>query len=312
MHKCLICGDLSASEPFQVREMMFGTREHFNYSACAVCGSLQLLDPPKDLSRFYGEGYYAFDRVPSGGIVARLKTLRDAGHFGSGGWLGALLARSAEATTLRVLATSGLRPGQRVLDVGCGAGVLLDRLARAGFRHLAGVDPFVPQTITTPADVTITRSTLDGIQAKQDTIMFNHSLEHVPDPAADLRKAATLLPEGGRCIVRIPTSSTTIYECYGADWVQLDAPRHLSLPSRRGMAALAERTGFRLESIIDDSWAYAFWGSELIRADIPLVRPVADPNAQFGRAQMRSWTSAARALNAAGQGDQAAFVLRRT
>jgi SAM-dependent methyltransferase len=165
--------------------------------------------------------------------------------------------------------------------------------------------------MTTATGVPIARSTLGEVWDGQDTILFNHSLEHVPDPAADLRHAAGLLPQDGRCIVRIPTPSSRIYETYGADWVQLDAPRHLFLPSRKGMAALAGRTGFRLETVIDDSWAFGFWGSELFRADIPLQRYATNPAGHFGKARIRAWAREARALNAAGRGDQAAFVLRR-
>jgi hypothetical protein len=77
------------------------------------------------------------------------------------------------------------------------------------------------------------------------------------------------------------------------------------------MARLAARSGLWLDQPIDDSWAFGFWGSELYRADIQLARPKADPAVRFEAAQMRAWALQAAALNAKGEGDQTAFVLRR-
>lgn len=106
---------------------------------------------------------------------------------------------------------AGVAPHQRVLDVGSGTGGLLDRRAKAGFRHLRGIDPFLKQAMTTPAGVPLACSRIEDEREPQDTIMFNHSLEHVPDPLAALRHAARLLAPDGRIIVRIPTPSSTVF-----------------------------------------------------------------------------------------------------
>ena len=57
MTACGACGGISLDR-LRVREMMFGTREVFTYGECANCGSLTLLDPPEDLSRFYDHDTY--------------------------------------------------------------------------------------------------------------------------------------------------------------------------------------------------------------------------------------------------------------
>lgn len=227
--------------------------------------------------------------------------------------IGAILARLAPDPVMQVLGQVGLTPDQRVLDVGCGEGALLLRLHGAGFRSLTGVDPFLAADRAPAPAVRLHATYLDRLDGTFDVIMFNHALEHVPDPAATLAQARARLAPGGLCLVRVPTPSSAVFETYGDTWVQLDAPRHLVLPSRTGMATLASRTGFRLERTIDDSTGFGFWGSELYRQDVALSPPGgprADPRARFGQRRLAAWSREARALNALGRGDQAAFVLR--
>ena len=59
---CRICGADKVSERITAREMMFGTREEFEYFCCGSCGTLQIADIPDDLGRFYAsETYYSFN-----------------------------------------------------------------------------------------------------------------------------------------------------------------------------------------------------------------------------------------------------------
>ena len=79
------------------------------------------------------------------------------------------------------------------------------------------------------------------------------------------------------------------------------------------MASLAERTGFTLERVIDDSWAFGLWGSELYRDRVSLHGRdgiAVDPVAHFGVAHISECAAMATFNNAAGKGDQVAFVLR--
>ena len=60
---CRICGNSENNRKHIAREMMFGTRERFEYLECARCGTVQLIDVP-DLSRYYPEDYYAHNDAP--------------------------------------------------------------------------------------------------------------------------------------------------------------------------------------------------------------------------------------------------------
>ncbi|MBV9459390.1 MAG: methyltransferase domain-containing protein, partial [Bradyrhizobium sp.] len=154
---------------------------------------------------------------------------------------------------------------------------------------------------------TIHKSNLGDLSGEFDFIMFNHSLEHVAHPDQSLVDAKKLLAPGGRILVRVPTSTSHAWLEYGPNWVQLDAPRHLVIPSRKGMNALAERCGLSIGQSIDDSTAFQFWGSEMYRRAKPLAST--GPDDVFSRRELRGFAKRAAKLNMKRQGDQVAFLL---
>jgi hypothetical protein len=72
---------------------------------------------------------------------------------------------------------------------------------------------------------------------------------------------------------------------------------------------LATRTGFVLEDIIYDSWAFQFTGSELYKKNIPLTE--GKKGSFFSPEEMEEFRARARQLNRERKGDQAAFILRK-
>jgi SAM-dependent methyltransferase len=293
--------------------MMFGLRTQFHYAQCAGCGSLWLTDPPEDFTVYYPKEYYSF-ASPQGGAKERikhyLKAKRDAAYFGSGGLLGRFLARHFEDGALLSVSRLSVARGARVLDVGCGSGKLLHRMAALGFTNLSGVDPFLSRNTDNGNGVKIRRAHVEDVaDGKYDLVMFHHSLEHVADPRGTLRTAARLLAPRGKCLVRLPVLGEA-WEEYGTNWVQLSPPRHMWIPTEKAMMLLAESTGLKVEKVEYDSTPIQFWGSELCKKDIPLN--TADPHNMRGRLRIREMKELRRrvaSLNHDGRGDQAVFVL---
>lgn len=58
---CCICGCGKTGKIYILREMMFGTKEGFEYDRCPDCGSFEIANPPADLGRFYPSNYYSFN-----------------------------------------------------------------------------------------------------------------------------------------------------------------------------------------------------------------------------------------------------------
>lgn len=296
---------------------MFGTREPFLYYDCVACDTLQIVNAPEgeELQRHYPPGYYSHNVSSQPRVLQWLNTQRDRFELHTGGWaVGGLLvglsfgARAALGGVVRMLGQLGVERNARILDVGCGGGELLDRLSKAGFKNLSGADPFIAADDQTPLGVPLMKRNLSEVTGEFDLIMFNHSLEHVPDLVATLELAYEKLAPGGTCLVRLPTTSSEAWTIYGRDWVQIDAPRHIVVPSRKGMALAAERAGLRVDGTFDDSNELQFFGSEAYRRDVALTDPKI--REMFPLKQITDWRKRAERLNLQGRGDQAGFVLR--
>ncbi|OMC12894.1 methyltransferase [Mycobacterium sp. SP-6446] len=300
--------------------MMFRTRELFEYFSCEECDTLQIVNAldGDELMRYYPQNYYSHSAATEPKLFRWLITQQDRFKLRTGGRLvGALMAASlpegiVRAVTggdaVRMIAQLGVGRDARILDVGCAGGVLLDRLARVGFNNLCGADPFLATDDETPCGVPLMKRYLSEVTGEFDLIMFNHSLEHVPDLVATLKAASEKLAAGGICLVRLPTTSSEAWTSYGADWVQVDAPRHIVIPSRQGMALAADKAGMAVEKTFDDSTFGQFMGSEAYRRDVA----VTDPKIfrMFGPRRIWEWEKRAKLLNRQGRGDQTGFVLR--
>lgn len=303
------------------REMMFGTREEFAYFQCASCECLQIETVPANIAAHYPANYYSFSSSEPKGEPdwrRRLKArvLSRALHDGNGGMVGRWLSPFFSLPTeIRVwLEATGVRQHSRVLDVGCGRGHLLRELAGWGFTSLTGADPFIAGNLSYGDGVKVLRKALTEVEGEFDCIMMHHSLEHMADQHAVLAAARRLLTPGGCALVRIPLCSSAVFREYGANWVQLDAPRHFFLHSRQSMELLARAEGFSIERVLYDSTAFQFWGSEQTRRGIAVRAPdsyAENPKASpFSREQIQAFGARAERLNADGDGDQACFVLR--
>ena len=317
-HVCRICRNGEGNRGFQVREMMFGTRELFDYLECASCDCLQIAEVPADLDRHYPEGYYSTSRgARSGrsGLAGLLERRAAAGGLADGSPIDRLVA-SLRGTPpfIEWARNAGVGFADPVLDVGSGTGQLLQKMAHVGFRRLTGIDPQLDGNSEYASGVRLFQRELTDESGRYRLVMMHHSLEHLPDPEQTLREAHRVLEPGGCLLIRTPVKDCFAWAEYGENWVQLDAPRHIFLFSRKALRALAERTGFALERIVHDSTAFQFWGSELYRRDISLQTRTASgrgPRHHFSRSELRDFRRRAVQLNREGRGDEALFYLRR-
>jgi SAM-dependent methyltransferase len=199
----------------------------------------------EDLGALYPGSYnaYALPRAPLARAAA-------TGLFRWRYW------RALRRLPLRALAE---RPPGRLLDVGSGRGDLGLILRERGW-EFAGLEPSADACAEARSrGVPTIRGTLERPDAQlrdgYDAAVFQHSLEHVADPARDLALVRELLKPRGLLIVSLPNFASTQARRFGADWFHLDLPRHRTHFSPRGLELLLRRSGFDVEALSTSSSA---------------------------------------------------------
>jgi SAM-dependent methyltransferase len=231
---CPVCGggDFAMAQR-AVHDFEYASPGEFDYRRCIGCG-LYCIDPLPDsqaLSLAYPEEYHAYGRQPSR-LAAALKARywkKKARHY-----------------------ASLLRPGARILEVGCASGELLARLHELGFNCM-GID------FDAAAVEKARERGLDVHQGELDTfdfsgrtfdmiVMINY-IEHVFDPAGILSLCAKLLVPGGLVVGETPNVDAWDRKLFGKYWGGYHTPRHLYLFDTVNLGLLAQRAGLRCDSI---------------------------------------------------------------
>ncbi len=238
---CLICGSA------RLRRLYQGVRDHsglapgtWGFLSCEECGSATVDPWPalETIPSLYPQ-HYTFKMAPpeSASLRHLLRTLE---------WR--VFYRSIYRERLRAFRRqTGLTAG-RVLEVGCGSGLFLQHLARAGY-DVEGVDP-------SAEDVAYGRGLglrihVGGLSDAEladdhyDAVLLFSVLEHVPDPAATLSQSFRILKAAGWLVLEVPVIDSWQATVLGRRWHAVtEAPRHLALPSCGGVQRLLTSAGF--------------------------------------------------------------------
>ncbi len=298
-YSCHYCHS-SQGTNFLATERMLGLGGEFSYATCAACGSIQLQTVPTDLSPYYPSAYYSLGRLqPSGVIRNFLKKIRMRAFLATGL---PLLSPRFGGYWLKKL---NPKFPDCIVDVGCGNGQLLYELHVAGFKNLHGFDPYLEKTTQLAPGLKLWKQDLAETDLKFDVLMLHHSFEHLADPEKVLQTCFERLNPGGRLLVRCPVADAAVWKEKQALWVQLDAPRHLSIPSTQGFVGAAQRSGFEIKEILFDSTAFQFWGTGLYEHGEKLDRNKI--NTYFTAKQLDEWEKKSIQYNLERKGDQACF-----
>lgn len=140
------------------------------------------------------------------------------------------------------------RPNGRLLDVGCGGGQALQRLADLGWQ-VEGVD-FDPEAVEI-AQKNSLDVRLGSLEPQAyapdsfDAVTVSHVIEHVHDPLSLLCECRRILKPGGHLVVATPNSGSWGHRTFGANWMHLDPPRHLYIFNEQSLRWFAAKAGFK-------------------------------------------------------------------
>jgi 2-polyprenyl-3-methyl-5-hydroxy-6-metoxy-1,4-benzoquinol methylase len=142
-----------------------------------------------------------------------------------------------------------LKPG-RLLDVGCGDGMFLNRMRQLGWT-VDGVD-FDAKAVAnakTKYGLDLHRGDLASAKfpgGSFDAITMSHVIEHVPDPLALMAEVQRILKPGGRLVLTTPNSGSFGHEKFQGYWFGVDPPRHLNLYSLNTLRECARRANLKV------------------------------------------------------------------
>ncbi|MFC3416610.1 class I SAM-dependent methyltransferase [Algoriphagus hitonicola] len=180
-------------------------------------------------------------------------------------------------------------------------------LAYSGFKNLHGFDPYIQQE-TQRRGLTISKKALEQIEGTFDVVMLHHSFEHLADPNAAIEQLVKLLNPDGKLLIRLPVTDGVVWKMEREFWFQLDAPRHLFIPSVKGMKILGTRHGLKLEKVVFDSTGSQFWATEGYKKGLSLN---SNPEKHFSKLELDDFEKKAEQLNQLKKGDQAGFYFKR-
>lgn len=123
-----------------------------------------------------------------------------------------------KAAAYRLLELAAVRPGEAVLDVGCGTGHLAERLAAAGAGPVLGLDPS-PRMVEQArargaAGVRFERAAAEEVEleAAFDVVISNSALQWFHDPPGALARLRRALRPGGRLALQAPATLAYVPE----------------------------------------------------------------------------------------------------
>lgn len=136
----------------------------------------------------------------------------------------------------------------KLLDVGCGNGGFLKLAANGGWQACGcDPDPEAAGLVVKEDNVDIRTGSASVFLDEAgtfDIITTSHVIEHVHNPTRELEVMYTLLSSGGMLYLDTPNIDSFGHSFWRQYWLGLDAPRHLSLPTKDMLSTSLSRLGF--------------------------------------------------------------------
>jgi 2-polyprenyl-3-methyl-5-hydroxy-6-metoxy-1,4-benzoquinol methylase len=317
--KCGICSNEQNNTPYKIREMMFGLRDSFDYFQCGNCQCIQIKEIPENLGKYYPTDYYSFASTDS--KIKKLSYFKQMQYeYLSGNKktiLGAIISYKYKSLLYDWCNVLQLRDkNTKILDLGCGGGDLLKQLENLGFTNLTGADPFLLEDIDYSENIKIYKKSVYELSETYDVIMLHHSFEHMDNHAEVIQKLYQLLRKDGKLFIRIPIYSKPLFERYGVDLVNLDAPRHLFVHSIKSITYLLENHGFKITNTTFDANVFDIIVSEQYKKDITLFDKeksyITDiKNSMFTPKEHKIFRKQMEDYNRNGEGSAVALVIEK-
>ncbi|MEG2770309.1 MAG: hypothetical protein RR902_05775, partial [Oscillospiraceae bacterium] len=142
-YTCKICGNEHNTKTYNLKDIWKKDGEHFDYFQCDNCGCVQIVKTPENLGDYYSnDSYFSFENNKEKHTIKTIikdkirRMVLDTKAYRK-------KAENDSQDIVERMQRFNIEKNQKILDVGCGAGELLNRLRRLGYKKISGVDPFL-------------------------------------------------------------------------------------------------------------------------------------------------------------------------
>jgi len=312
--ECKICNNVANNNTIKVKEMMFGTKEEFEYMICNNCRCAQLVNVPDDMSKYYPKKFYSLrknDFIIRNNIIRNLKKIRYLTYLNIPVPFKDIFKKAFHGRGFYDwISYAKITFDENILDIGSGTGSLINGLYNEGFKNLTGIDPFIEKDIIINEKIKIFKKDIfqfDNRNKLFDFIIVNHVFEHIEGPLRFLLRLRELIKPGKYILVRIPFLDSYAFEKYKENWVQFDAPRHIFLYGNKSIDILANKANLQIVKIFHQSTDFQFTGSELYLKGISRLRK---DDYKFSKDELLKFRELSKELNKKKYGDEVAVYLK--
>jgi SAM-dependent methyltransferase len=214
----------------------------FQLHDCTRCGMVFLHPLPNadELSLYYDQKYYGQGRQK---FFSPLE----------------LAIRQLTAVKWRRL-RSHVQRGDRMLDIGCGRGTMVD-LARADGIEAYGLERNFPHGQRNPHIFYKDLFDCNFPKSNFHLVILWHVLEHLAEPKKTLAEIHRILVPGGYLSLAVPNYGGAQAEASGKHWFHLDLPRHFWQFRPATLQQMIEQQRFRVVRASTYSFEYDWFGT---------------------------------------------------
>jgi 2-polyprenyl-3-methyl-5-hydroxy-6-metoxy-1,4-benzoquinol methylase len=236
--RCMACGADSLRQELKIDDA-------FSLVRCGDCGLVATFPPvpPAEIGRYYPPSYYGDNNRRFNALLEGLIPF---------------------FRNRRALAIEKFVPKGRILDVGCGRGILPALMRERGW-EAHGLEFSETSAQHARDELRLPVFVGDFLQSPYadgsfDTVVLWHVLEHVPDPVAAIRRARQVLRPGGLLVIAVPNFESLQARWTGRHWFHLDVPRHYHHFGLALLRQLLTSNGFSILDVSHLSLEYNPYG----------------------------------------------------
>ena len=228
------------------------TTAHSTDLTCRLCGA-------PGAARMFGSGDFSLHRCAACAFVqvvplpdqAAIETIYDRDYFTRGKYFDTIddAQLKEQRRRLRYVKKCGVKPGARILELGCATGDFLELAKRDyemwGVELSADALDIARRNNPDLADRLLCTSIekLPASWPQFDAVLLWDVIEHLRDPRLALENLVSHLAPEGRIIVSTPNVDSMSARLLKARWAFMTPPEHLSFFGRRSLRAVFAELG---------------------------------------------------------------------